>query len=62
MSAKIFFLLLTICGLCFDVRSQEAMTSGKAKNTNDAKIISADEAAKNALNVGSKMPSFNLKD
>jgi peroxiredoxin len=62
MSAKIFFLLLTICGLCFDVHSQEVVTGGKTNNTSAVKTISADEAAKNALNVGAKMPLFSLKD
>ncbi len=33
-----------------------------AKTLDDNKIVSADDATKNALNVGAKMPSFNLKD
>jgi len=33
-----------------------------AKTLDDNKIVSAGDAAKNALNVGAKMPSFSLKD
>jgi len=33
-----------------------------AKTLDDNKIVSADDAAKNALNVGAKMPSFSLQD
>ncbi len=33
-----------------------------AKTLDKNKIVSADDAAKNALNVGAKMPSFSLKD
>ncbi|MBA3786608.1 MAG: AhpC/TSA family protein [Acidobacteria bacterium] len=61
MIAKIFALSLLAFALCFNVRSQETVTNG-AKTLDKNKIVSADDAAKNALNVGAKMPSFSLKD
>ena len=62
MLIKIFSLSLIICALCFNARSQESMTSaGKTSGSID-KFISAEDAAKNALNVGAKMPAFSLKD
>ena len=62
MLIKIFSLSLIICALCFSARSQESMTSaGKTSGSID-KFISAEDAAKNALNVGAKMPAFSLKD
>jgi len=61
MFTKIFALTLLAFALCFNVRSQETETNG-AKTLDKNKIVSADDAAKNALNVGAKMPSFSLKD
>jgi peroxiredoxin len=62
MLVKIFSLSLIICALCFNARSQDSMTSvGKISGSTD-KFISAEDAAKNALNVGAKMPAFSLKD
>ena len=61
MFTKIFALTLLAFALCFNVRSQETVTNG-AKTLDKNKIVSADDAAKNALNVGAKMPSFSLKD
>ena len=62
MLVKIFSLSLIICALCFEVRSQESMTSfGKTSGSID-RFVSAEDAAKNALNVGAKMPAFSLKD
>jgi len=61
MFTKLFALALLVCALSFNVRSQETVTNG-AKTLDRNKIVSADDAAKNALNVGAKMPSFSLKD
>ena len=62
MLVKIISLSLIICALCFNARSQKSMTSvGKISGSTD-KFISAEDAAKNALNVGAKMPAFSLKD
>jgi len=61
MFTKIFALTLLAFALCFNVRSQETVTNG-AKTLDKNKIVSANDAAKNALNVGAKMPSFGLKD
>ncbi len=61
MFTKIFALALLAFALSFNVRSQETVTNG-AKTLDKNKIVSADDAAKNALNVGAKMPSFSLKD
>ncbi len=68
MFTKILSLSLVICALCFNVRSQESTadskkTIGKINSTVVAeKQISAEDAAKKALNVGAKMPLFSLKD
>ena len=61
MFTKIFALALLAFALSFNARSQETVTNG-AKTLDKNKIVSADDAAKNALNVGAKMPSFSLKD
>ncbi|HXG84370.1 MAG TPA: peroxiredoxin-like family protein, partial [Pyrinomonadaceae bacterium] len=62
MLIKIFSLSLIIGALCFSARSQESMTNaGKTSGSID-KFISAEDAGKNALNVGAKMPAFSLKD
>ena len=62
MLVKIFSLLLIICALCSSVRAQEPATSaGKTSGSVD-KFVSAEDAAKNALNTGAKMPAFSLKD
>ncbi len=62
MLVKIFSLSLIICALCFEVRSQESMTSVGKTSVNIVRFVSAKDAAKNALNVGAKMPAFSLKD
>jgi len=68
MLTKIFSLSVMICGLWFNVRSQESVPNGgkmpdkKSIATAAGKLVSADDAAKNALNVGAKMPSFKLND
>lgn len=68
MFTKILSLSLVICALCFNVRSQTPTASGektpgKIKSAVVAeKQVSAEDAAKNALNVGAKMPGFNLID
>jgi peroxiredoxin len=68
MLTKIFSLSLMICVLWFSASSQESATNGgkMSDKTNSAvagrKLISADEAAKKALNIGAKMPSFKLND
>ena len=68
MLIKILFLSLAICALCFNVRSQTTGADGgktidrKSGAVVAGKFVSADDAAKNALNVGAKMPDFNLKD
>ena len=56
-----------ICALGFTVLAQESTMSVEKTlgNKNSAvadKFISADDAAKTALNVGAKMPAFSLKD
>ena len=61
MFTKIFALTLLACALSYNALSQETVTNG-AKTLDKNKIVSADDAAKNALNVGAKMPSFSLKD
>ena len=61
MFTKIFALALLAFALSLNVRSQETVIKG-AKTPDDNKIVSADDAAKNALNVGAKMPAFSLKD
>lgn len=45
---------MVVCALFVSVRSQEKAVG--------AKMISPADAAKNALNVGAKMPAFSLKD
>ena len=63
MLIKIFSLSLIICAFSFNARSQESKMSGGMIRGNAAqKVVSADHVAKNALNVGAKMPSFKLKD
>ena len=62
MLVKIFSLSLIICALCYNAFSQESMTSARKTSGNIDKLISAEEAAENALNTGAKMPAFSLKD
>lgn len=62
MLIKIFSLSLVICALCFNARSQDSMTNAGKTSGNTNKIISAEDAAKNALNTNAKMPAFSLKD
>ncbi len=63
MLIKIFSLSLIICAFSFNARSQESETSGGMSRESAAqKVVSADDAAKKALNIGAKMPSFKLKD
>ena len=62
MLVKIFSLSLMLCALCFNVSSQESMkNAGKTSGSVD-KFVSAEDAAKNALNTGATMPAFSLKD
>lgn len=53
---KIFTLSLILGAMCLSAFSQNE------KKTVDEKFVSAKDAAKNALNVGAKIPSFSLKD
>lgn len=62
MLVKIFSLSLVICALCFNAFSQKSMTNAGEISGNSDKSISAEDAAKIALNVGAKMPAFSLKD
>lgn len=63
MLIKIFSLLLIICACAYNANSQESATSGGMIRESAAqKAVSADDAAKKALNIGAKMPSFKLKD
>lgn len=62
MLVKIFSLSLIICALCSSVHSQESITKVEKKSGSVAKFVSAEDAAKNALNVGATMPAFSLKD
>lgn len=62
MFVKIFLLSLAICALCLNAFSQDSMTNAGKTSVNVDKIISAEDAAKNALNVGAAMPAFSLKD
>lgn len=67
---KITVLLLTIAALflnaCSDERAAEAPSSndrkGVATQTTSADFVSEADAAKNALGVGAKIPSFTLQD
>lgn len=68
MLQKFFTLSLVVGALCLTAYAQET-TSGADKMSgvkNDmtvmVKTVSPADAAKNALNVGAKMPGFNLKD
>jgi peroxiredoxin len=62
MLVKIFSLSLMICALCLNAFAQKSMTTtGKTSGSVD-KIVSAEDAAKNALNTGATMPAFSLKD
>ncbi len=66
MFSKIFSLSLMICALYSSVFSQESANVGNITHNKgaivDEKSISAADAAKNALNVGAKMPAFKLSD
>ncbi len=63
MLLKTFSLALIVCALCLNARSQEAAGGEKiGETTVDAKMITAADAAKVALNVGAKMPAFSLTD
>lgn len=57
MIKKIVFIVLVCLLLLNSVFSQEAV-----KNTETQTVVTDQDAAKNALNVGAKMPSFKLKD
>lgn len=69
MSTKILASAFLLGALCVAAYSQETpasadkMSAGK-KNAmmSDGKTVSPADAAKNALNVGAKMPAFSLKD
>jgi peroxiredoxin len=63
MLIKIFSLSLIICAFAFNANSQESETSSDMSRESAAqKMVSADDAAKKALNIGAKMPAFSLKD
>ena len=62
MLVKIFSLSLVICALCCNAFSQESLTNAGKTSGNVDKSISAEDAAKSALNVGAAMPAFSLKD
>ncbi len=70
ISAKILTLSLLLGALCVAAYAQETpaggdKTAGNKKDVttmSDGKIVSAADAAKNALPVGAKMPAFNLND
>ncbi len=68
MLQKILTLSLIVGALCMTAFSQETtsgadkMSGNKSDATMAVKTVSPAEAAKNALNVGAKMPQFNLKD
>lgn len=53
---KILTLSLLVGALCFNAFSQ------KDKKADSSKIVSAETAAKTALNIGAKIPTFSLKD
>lgn len=46
----------------FSFASAQENTQSTVKNSNNQNVITDADAAKNALNVGAKMPSFSLKD
>ena len=62
MLIKIFSLSIIICALCFNAISQDSMTNAGKTSGNIEKFVSAEDAAKSALNVGATMPAFSLKD
>ncbi len=66
MLNKIFSLSLVIGALCLTAFAQEKSADKMSGDKNDsmmtAKSISAEAAAKTALNVGAKMPAFSLQD
>ncbi len=62
MLVKFFSSSLIICALCFNARSQKSMTNAGKTSGNADKFVSAEDAAKSALNVGATMPQFSLKD
>ncbi len=54
--------LTAICGTVGYSQQTKIIKSETGKMTADAQIASPEEVAKTALNVGAKMPAFNLKD
>ena len=63
MMKRIFLLAaLTIIGGTIGYSQGTIMRSETAKTALPAKIVSAEDASKAALNIGAKMPAFNLKD
>ena len=62
MLFKIFSLSLVICALCFNALSQKSPTNAGKTSGSIKKFVSAEDAAKSALNVGATMPAFSLKD
>lgn len=63
MSRKSFSVIFLVIFFALNVFAQERMEKMEMKKDAAAmKKVSADEAAKNALNVGAKMPFFSLKD
>ncbi len=63
MKIKILLGLIISFGCFSGVFAQATSTSSESKtDANTTDIVSAEQAAKTALNVGGKMPSFNLSD
>ncbi len=68
MLQKFLTLSLVVGALCLTAYPQETtvgkekMSGNKSNQMTAEKFVSASDAAKNALNVGAKMPEFKLKD
>lgn len=66
MLNKILSLSLVVGALCLNAFAQEKsadkMSADKSDKMTAGRTVSAAEAVKTALNVGAKMPAFNLKD
>jgi len=67
MNKKIYVLAFLVISLTFNAFSQDTMSKDKEMMSKDKKMamakgVSPQDAAKSALNVGGKMPSFTLSD
>lgn len=62
MKRILLFAVLMLIGSTFGYSQETMMKTEADKTTMTAKIVSAEEAAKTALNVGAQMPEFVLKD